>query len=195
MWSAHRSLTVPFDYWEEDEKKPSTSTFDWVSGEVRSSFHDSADTVHDTYQSGSGPTRTGHVSTERFLPYASSSTRSLGYWKAEAPSTQVPQPIPYADSPTFQPAGGIMPEMTADAEIKQTITDKDGVAVSNFYRSHVPHVIEWSFGVRHPSGSGSPMGKAHTAGAASGRRVMPASSAPESRGGRSSRDSRARTRV
>ena len=172
-----------------------------MSGEVRSSFYDLADTfhsqgVHNTYQTNSDPTMAGHVSTEKFQPYGASSTGSLEYWNAEeGPSTLIPQHVPSIDPPTLQPTGGIMPETAADAEKKPTITDKDGVAVSNFYRSHVPRVIEWSFGVSHPSGLGSPMGKAHTAGAASGRRVMPASSAPESRDGRSSRDSRARTRV
>ncbi|KAF9780974.1 hypothetical protein BJ322DRAFT_1082559, partial [Thelephora terrestris] len=109
---AHRLLTVQSNYWEESTNEPSTNIFDWVSGEVRSPLHDSADTF----------------STGRFQPYATSSTSSLEHWNAEeGQPTLGPQHIPYVGFPTLQPTGGIVPETVADAESKQTTTDEDEV--------------------------------------------------------------------
>jgi hypothetical protein len=116
--------------------------------------------VYAYHQPGTGPTRTGPTSMGRFQPYGTSHAQQNGRRNAwSGPPTLMPPPIPYVSHPTQQPSGGIISETTADAERTQTITEEDKVPVSNFYRSHIPRVIEWSFGVRHPSGPGSPAAK------------------------------------
>ena len=197
--NAHLSQTVPLNYYGESVDEPSTSTFKWVSGEVIPPFYDLAETIRwqgeqDAHQSNPGPMGTVDISTERFQPYATSSSSSLEHWNAEVdPSTLLPQQTPYVGSPTLQPTGGIIPEPTADAVTNQTNTDEDEVPVSNLYRSHIPHVPEWSFGVSHPSEPGSPRAKGDIAGAVSRHKVTPANCVSGCRDGRSSGYCRART--
>ena len=97
------------------------------------------------------------------------------------------------DHQHYNPPGGVIPEPTADAVTNQTNTDEDEVPVSNLYRSHIPHVPEWSFGVSHPSGPGSPRAKGDIAGAVSRHKVTPANCVSGCRDGRSSGYCRART--
>jgi len=80
------------------------------------------------------------MSTWRFKPYDASRARPNEHGNAEAgPSNLVP--IPFVAQLTAHPSGGTS-ETTADAETNQTITEEDAAPVSNFYCSHVPHVIE-----------------------------------------------------
>jgi hypothetical protein len=114
----------------------------------------------------SGPSRTGQSSTRRFQPYGTSRAREPEQWNAEAgPSTVTLPQTPYVGSPTPEPTGGLIPETTADAEINQPITEEEEEApVSDFYRSHIPHVTDWSFRhrkqrckrTRLPNGEGVP---------------------------------------
>ena len=116
------------------------------------------------YQPGTGPARTGLISTGRFRPYGMSCGRLNDHRNAEAgPSTLVPSPSPYVGHPTQQPSGGMISETTASAEIMQTTTEEDKVPVSKFYCSHIPRVIECSFGVRRPNGPSAPVAKDHLA--------------------------------
>ena len=111
--------------------------------------------------------------TGRFQPYGVSRARQYEHRDAEAgPSTLVLPPIPYVGPPTPQPSGGIS-ETTANAKTKQTITEEEEVPVSSFYCSHIPHVTEWLFGVRRPSGPGSPAAKEESAATANGRKKTP----------------------
>ena len=72
---------------------------------------------------------------------------------AEAgPSTLVPPPVPYVGSPTPEPSGGLPSETSADAEQTNPTKEEDEVPVSHFYRSRIPHLIEWSFSLRSQSG-------------------------------------------
>ena len=90
-------------------------------------------------------------STGRYQPYEVSRARSSEHENAEAgPSTL--EFIPYFGPPTSRPSGRTTSETTANAEQNQTISEEDKVTVSNFYCSHIPHVTEWSFGVRRLSG-------------------------------------------
>ena len=85
----------------------------------------------------------------RFHPYGRSYARRSEHRNAEAgPSTLLPAPVPYVGYPTLQPSGGMISETTADAEKEPTTTEEDKVPVSNFYCSHIPRVVERSFGVR-----------------------------------------------
>ena len=86
------------------------------------------------------------MSTGRYQPYGMSRARSSEHGNAEAGSSTL-QFIPYLGPPTSQPSGRSTSETTANAEPTQ-ITEEDKVPVSNFYCSHIPHVTEWSFGVR-----------------------------------------------
>ena len=107
--------------------------------------------------------------TRRFQPYGASRARQYEHRNAEAgPSTLVLPPA----LQTPQPSGGIS-ETTADAEKTQSTTEEDKVPVSSFYCSHIPRVIEWSFGVRRPSGPGSPAAKEEFAATANGRKKTP----------------------
>jgi hypothetical protein len=80
------------------------------------------------------------------------------------PSTITLPQVTYVGSPTPEPTGGLIPETTADAEINQTFTEEEETPVSNFYRSHIPHVTDWSFRHRNqmpkrtrlPNGEGVP---------------------------------------
>ena len=115
--------------------------------------------------------------TGRFQPYGMSRTRPNEYRNAEAgPSTLTAPLIPYFDLPTSQPPGGIS-ETTANAEPEHTITEEEEAPVSNFYCSRIPHVTEWSFGVRSPNGPGSPAAKESHATTVCGRRESLASCA------------------
>ena len=127
--------------------------------------------------------------TGRFQPYGTYHPNEYG--NAEAgPSSLVAQPIPHLGLPTPQPSGGIS-ETAADAATKQTKTEELEVTVSNFYCSHILRVIEWSFGVRCPSGPGSPGGKDHHAAPAWGSRGLPISCATGYGGKKGSREFRA----
>jgi len=111
------------------------------------------------YPSSAGPTRTESLPAGRFQPYGTPRARLNNYGNAEAgPSALVLPPVPYVDQPTLQPSGGTS-EATADADQTKHVTEEDRATVSNFYCSHIPRVTEWSFGVRSPSGGGSPMAK------------------------------------
>ena len=111
--------------------------------------------------------------TGRLQPYGMSGARPYKHRNAEAgPSSLVPPAVPFIDLPTPQPSGGIS-ETTADAETTQKITEEDKVPVSDFYCSHIPHVTEWSFGVRHPNGPSAPAAKGSLVGTVSGHRKMP----------------------
>jgi hypothetical protein len=86
--------------------------------------------------------------------YSATGTRVVGHTNAEAgPSTLRPPPAPSVGSPTPQPSGWLS-ETSADAEKSHTITEEAEVPVSNFYRSHVPRVIERSFSVLNVRGRG-----------------------------------------
>jgi len=129
----------------------------------------------------------------RFQPYGMSRTRPSEYWNAEAgPSTLMAPPAPYIGLPSLQPSGGIS-ETTADAANTQTTTEENKAPVSNFYCSHIPHVIEWLFGVRVPSRRSSPEARASSAAIASAPRKMLPSCAAGPSGGRGSQKSRALT--
>jgi len=85
----------------------------------------------------------------RFQPYGRSYARRNEHRNAEAgPSTLLPPPVPFVGYPTLQPSGGMISETTAEAEQVQPITEENKAPVSYFYCSHIPRVIEWSFGVR-----------------------------------------------
>ena len=117
----------------------------------------------------SGPTRTGQTSTRRFQPYGTSRARVTEHQNAEADplATKLVQ-VPHVGPPTPQPTGGLIPETTADAEQDQTDTEEQEVPVSNFYRSHIPHVTDWPFGIRRsPSAQGSETARGHLAQVAS----------------------------
>ena len=130
----------------------------------------------------------------RFQPYGTPRVRPDEYSNAEAgPSTLMVPPVPYIDPPTSQPSGGVS-ETTADAEQTQTNTEEDKASVSNFYCPHIPHVTEWSFGVRRPKRPGSPAAMDRHA-PVCGCRRMPASCVTGSSGGRNSREFRALTRL
>ena len=94
------------------------------------------------------------MSAGRYQPYRRSRAQRSEYINAEAgPSTLASlAPIPCIGLPRLQPSGGAISESPADAENAQTIIE-DKVPVSNFYCSHIPHVIERFFGVKKsPSG-------------------------------------------
>jgi len=113
------------------------------------------------------------MQTGRFQPYGTSRARTIEYGNAGAgPSTLVPPLVPYIGPPMPQPSGGIS-ETPANAEQTQTNTEEDKVPVSSFYCSHIPHVIEWSFGVRQPNGPGAPVAKENPVATADDRREMP----------------------
>ena len=117
------------------------------------------------------------MTTGRFQPYGMPRTHPREYGNAEAgPSTSMAPFIPHVGLPTPQPSGGIS-ETTADAEITNTITEEEEAPVSNFYCSRIPHVTEWSFGVRSPNGPGSPAAKESHATTVYGRRESLASCA------------------
>ena len=116
----------------------------------------------------SGPTRTGQTSIRRFQPYGTSRAWETEHQNAEVDplAIQLVQ-APHVGLPT-QPTGGLIPETTADAETEQSHTEEQEVPVSDFYRSHVPHVTDWSFGIRRsPSAQGSKTARGHLAQVAS----------------------------
>ncbi|KAF9650790.1 hypothetical protein BDM02DRAFT_3111579 [Thelephora ganbajun] len=120
--------------------------------------------------------------------------RTSEHRNAEAgPSTLVSPPIPYIGLPTSQPSGGMISETTADAVTSQTLTEEAEVPVSSLYRSHIPRVTEWSFGVRGPSGPGAPAARVQLASTASRRGKTHPSCASGCRGERSSRKLRVLT--
>ena len=101
------------------------------------------------------------VPIERFQPYGTSRAHTTGYTNAEAePTTLAPPSIARVASPTQQPSGGIS-ETTAVAEKQHNNIEEDKIPVSNFYRSHIPHVAEQSFGVRRRRGLGIPVATAN----------------------------------
>jgi len=114
--------------------------------------------VHTHHLPGTGPARTEPTSMRRFQPYGRSRAQRSEHINAEAgPSTLIPPPVPCVGLPTLQPSGGMTSETTADAEKTQSTTEEDEAPVSNFYRSHILRVIEWSFGVRRsPRGLSAP---------------------------------------
>ena len=79
------------------------------------------------------------------------------------PSTLVSLQVPYVGRPTSQPTGGMIPEATADANTSQIIAEEDKDPVSCFYRSRIPHAINWSCDVRCPSEPGFPVAKDNSA--------------------------------
>ena len=98
------------------------------------------------------PTRSEPLHAERYQPYGTSRTRRVGHVNAEAgPSTLMPPHFPYVGLPIPQPTGGIS-ETTANAANNKKITEEKEAPVSNFYRSHLPRVTKWLFGVRRPNG-------------------------------------------
>ena len=150
----HQSRTVPFDYWGTSQSGPSTSTFYTVSARVRLPSSNSVhavpqENVHTSYESSAGPARTALMSAGRFRPYGTPYTRLNEYREAEAgPSTLAVPPVPYGGLSIPQPFGGILSETTANADSNQTLTEEYRVPVSSFYCSRIPHVTDWSFGVR-----------------------------------------------
>ena len=160
-----------------NESGPAASTFYVVSAGVRLLLCDSVDhflqqDVRPPYQPSPGPPRTGVIQTSRLQPYGMTRTHPNEHVNAEAgPSTFVPPPTPYIGPPTPQPSGGIS-ETTADAEKNQTTLEEDKIPVSSFYCSHVPHVIEWSSGVRPPRGLGALVAKDDLARTACGRKKL-----------------------
>jgi hypothetical protein len=76
-----------------------------------------------------------------FQPHGTSLVHATEHVNAEVgPSTLPPPNDPSVGLPTPQPSGGIS-EMTVDAE-NQPSTEEGQVAVSNFYRSHIPRVSD-----------------------------------------------------
>lgn len=149
--------------------------------------------MRNPHQPGTGPTRTGSILAGRFQPYKPSRARANEYRNAGVgPSTLVPPPVPYVGSSMLQPSGGIS-ETTADADENKTTTEEDKAPVSNFYRSHIPHVTERSDAERPPSGLGSLTAKDHLASTACGCRRMRESYAPGCRSERGSKNLRAST--
>ncbi|KAF9650786.1 hypothetical protein BDM02DRAFT_3111554 [Thelephora ganbajun] len=125
-----------------------------------------------------------------------SRARTNEHRNAEAgPSTLVPPPVPYIGRSTSQPSGGMISETTAGAVTTQTITEEAEVPVSSLYRSHIPRVTEWSFGVRSPSRPGAPTARVQLASTASHRGKTHPSCASGCRGERSSRKFQALTRL
>jgi hypothetical protein len=59
----------------------------------------------------------------------------------------VPPQVPYVGLPALQPTGVLIPEKTADADPTNHVQNEQ-VPVSHFYRSHIPHVTDWSCDVR-----------------------------------------------
>ena len=123
--------------------------------EAGSSFYDPSDALSQSnvqaiYQHGYGPTRVESVQIGQFRPCEMSHDQTNKHRNAEAGTSRlVPSLPPYVGSTTSQPPGWI-PERSADAESTQSTTEEDEALVSGFYRSKLPRVIEWSFGVRCP---------------------------------------------
>jgi len=167
-----------------NESGPTTSTFCVVSAGVRLLLCNPVDhflqqDMRPPYQSSPGPPRTGVIRTRRFQPYEMTRTRPNEHVNAEAGpstivSTFVPPPVPCIGPPTPQPSGGTS-ETMADAERSQKQTEEDKAPVSSFYCSYIPHVTEWSSGVRPPRGLGTLVAKDSPA---CGRRKLLASCAP-----------------
>ena len=63
------------------------------------------------------------------------------------PSTLLLPRIPSVELPTIVPPGGLISETTAHAVTNPKDREEDKASVSNFYRSHVPHMSNWI--VRH----------------------------------------------
>lgn len=143
---------------------PSTTVFDWVHAEARSSIHDPVGALSQpneyTDQHIPGPTRTEQVPVGRFRPYEMPCARANEH--RTGPSTLVSTLVLYIGPPTSQPPGWV-PKTTADAEKNQTITEEQEAPVSNLYRSHILHAIEWSFGVRCQSKPESNTGRENLA--------------------------------
>jgi len=162
--NTHQPQAVPFDYSGTDWSWLLTSVSHVESSGTQWPLHNSFDTftqedVHALHPPNAGPTRTELLSVEKFQPYRMSRARLDKHRNAEAgPSNLGFSPIPYVSQPLSQPPGGIS-EATADADTTNISTEEDRATVSNFYCSHIPHVTEWLFGVRSPSGPGSPAAK------------------------------------
>ena len=107
--------------------------------------------MHAIRQLRTGPTRSELSHAVRYQPYGTSGASRIKNVNAEAgPSTIVPPHIPCVGLPIQQPTGGIS-ETTANAANKK-ITEEKEAPVSNFYRSHLPRVTKWLFGVKRPNG-------------------------------------------
>ena len=138
--SEHRKRTQPgHTDFSRPEASSSSKAMVSVSGGARPPLHHPVDSflrqnVHESYQASSGPIRTKKVSTKRSEPYQSSRAQSIEHRNAEA-SQSTPPPV--------QPTGKVIPETTADAETNKKNTEGDK-PVSEFYRSHVPRVTQWS---------------------------------------------------
>ena len=181
--STYGSRTVPLDYWGTKQSGPTTSTFYAVSARVRLLLCNLVDHflqqgVRSPHQPSPGPPRTGMIRMGRFQPYEVSRTRPNEHRNTEAgPSTPVPLPLPYVGPPTPKPSGGIS-ETPADAKKNQSDTEGDKGPVSKFYCSHIPHVTEWSSGVRPPRRLGALAVKDDLARTECGRRKLLTSCAP-----------------
>ena len=126
--------------------------------------------MQSSYQPGTGSTRAGSIPMMRFQPYGVSCTHPNEYRDAETgTSTLVPPSASYVGPPTPQPSGGIS-ETTVGAEDNNTTKDEDKAAVSNFYCSRIPHIIELSSGVRPLRRQGALAAKDDIARTARGRR-------------------------
>ena len=90
----------------------------------------------------------------------------------EGPSTIALEEVPYVGSQTPPPTGGLIPETAADAKEQQQITEGEEAPVSNFYRSNIPRVTHWSFGIRRsPGPRGSEMATEYPAQVVRGSRT------------------------
>ena len=85
------------------------------------------------------------VDSWQFTPYGA--YRAPPSLHGETEGGPVTQILPCISYNTTQPTGGTA-ETTAYAGQNQTITEEDESPVSNFYCSHVPHVIDCLFDVR-----------------------------------------------
>ena len=129
---AHRSQTVPLNYWEANQSGASTSTSYVVSARVQSSLHSLVDTfpqdVNTSHWPRTDPTTTGMMRTGWYQPYGVSRTRPTRYRNTEAgPSTLVTPPVPQINPPISQ-----LPGSTADAETTTKATEEDRAPVSTF---------------------------------------------------------------
>ena len=115
--------------------------------------------VRASCQHGTGPTRVKLVRRGRFQPYGTPRAHTMEHIEAGAgPSTIVPPRTPCAGFSTLHPFGGLS-ETTGDAANDHRATEDDKAPVSNFHRSRIPHVTEWSFCVRSRNGGGSPVAR------------------------------------
>ena len=130
--NAHQPQTVPLNRQATESSGPGPTANPLQSVRLQARIQ---------RQSSPGPAKSELTQTRRFQPYETNRTRENEHANAVAgPSTLV-------GPPSSQPTGGVESETKPNAEKKQTDSEEGEVTVSNFYRSHILRVSEWSFGV------------------------------------------------